>query len=209
MLLFCKSHSIYIINGHFGTDAGKGEYTFINQNGCSVIDCFLATENLLSSICDFEVLSQFESSHFPLSLSFRQNECDLKIDVNTSDNENTIHYNMNIDNSNIYLQNMSNSMSSGNLDVINMIDDKYCSVENVVNEFEKFLFKCSESFTWSWHLRKSTNKVGLINIAGNQNRRVIKALKKLVRDCSQFNVKAYLHLKGGPSDLGTRILQKY
>lgn len=44
---------------------GIGDYIFINQNGYSIIDYYIATRSLLDYITNFEILLQPESSHLP------------------------------------------------------------------------------------------------------------------------------------------------
>ncbi|WAR16569.1 hypothetical protein MAR_031163, partial [Mya arenaria] len=71
LLEFCKVLSCYIVNGRFGRyDRGAG-FTFINQNGCSVIDYYIVTKDLFDIITLFEIKSCTESSHVPLSLTLK------------------------------------------------------------------------------------------------------------------------------------------
>ena len=63
MLTRCKTLGCYIVNGGFGT------HTFVNLNGSSVIDYYIASASLFSYVSNCDVLQLSESSHFPLHLT--------------------------------------------------------------------------------------------------------------------------------------------
>ena len=54
LLQLCKSTNLLIGNGRLCKDTCDGEYTFINSNGCSVVDYLLLSHN------DFNIITQFE-----------------------------------------------------------------------------------------------------------------------------------------------------
>ena len=60
----CKTYDLYIINGRFGA----GDFTFINQNGASVIDYFIVSKHLLTNTISFQVLSATESCYLLIPL---------------------------------------------------------------------------------------------------------------------------------------------
>lgn len=62
----CKSTGLRIMNGRFGKDSDKGNFTCITEHSASVIDYFLTESALFNSILDFEVHSRLESIHMSL-----------------------------------------------------------------------------------------------------------------------------------------------
>ena len=49
----CKATKLLIANGHCGLDAQLGEYTYIGENGRSVVDCLLLSREYLNEIVNF------------------------------------------------------------------------------------------------------------------------------------------------------------
>jgi len=47
------------------------QYTFMNMNGCSVIDYLIISKSMLRLITNFAVLSNSKSCHFPISIALR------------------------------------------------------------------------------------------------------------------------------------------
>ena len=66
LLNFCKTHSIYIVNGRVGQDIKQGEYTYIGANCSSVIDYVLASKIIFSRIIGFSKEPRTESTHMPV-----------------------------------------------------------------------------------------------------------------------------------------------
>jgi hypothetical protein len=59
-----------MLNGKYGEDA-KGEYTFVNQLGKSVINYALMSEGILRDLVDFRIGMEIISSHMPLKITIR------------------------------------------------------------------------------------------------------------------------------------------
>ena len=57
LLDLCKHTGYNIANGRLGKDRNIGEYTFINNNGMSVVDYLILHKNNFQYIKDFEVRS--------------------------------------------------------------------------------------------------------------------------------------------------------
>ena len=65
LLAFCDAFDFEILNGKYGRDR-KGELSFINANGGSVIDYAICSQKVITFIKDFWVDSRIESHHFPI-----------------------------------------------------------------------------------------------------------------------------------------------
>ena len=152
LLAFCKTHSCYIVNGRFGNDKGKGEFTFINANGCSTIDYFILSKKLIEYVKNFEVLEHAYSSHLPICL-------ELFIDIESGDTDiedvnrvegSSIWYNLNDENCTVYEHKMFESIKNGLFD---LFEEKLCDFTTHINEvlsaFENAIGQCSEPFKQS------------------------------------------------------------
>ena len=68
LLELCKANSLRICNGRLGQDQGKGNFTFANQFGCSVIDYVITHHDNFKIIKSFTVLPFNEwSDHAPVA----------------------------------------------------------------------------------------------------------------------------------------------
>ena len=67
LIEMCMELGIHIVNGRMPQDIA-GEFTFINKNGCSVIDYVLLSSSLFKNIKSFTVLPNDVSCHFPLKM---------------------------------------------------------------------------------------------------------------------------------------------
>ena len=72
LIELCKSLCLRVVNGRLYHDFDVGAYTFVNNNGASVVDYLLTNECNFSCISDFYIHSLNEwSDHTPLSFSIR------------------------------------------------------------------------------------------------------------------------------------------
>lgn len=78
LLNFCKSSDLRICNGRLFHDKGKGNITCYANNGQSVVDYVLCSDNAFELFDDFKVSDEVESTHLPitfsLSLTLNNNE---------------------------------------------------------------------------------------------------------------------------------------
>ena len=58
LLDFCKQTGLRIMNGHVGSDYGKGKYTFVGHRGRRVVDYVLAKPNIFKFIELFIYMNQ-------------------------------------------------------------------------------------------------------------------------------------------------------
>jgi len=61
-----------ILNGVMKGDE-KGEYTYVSQRGCSVIDYVIVNDNGMEIVNSFKVGERVDSDHMPLSVELRGN----------------------------------------------------------------------------------------------------------------------------------------
>ena len=80
LLNMCSTHKLYICNGLLGADKNVGNFTFIGQNGASVIDYLICSESVLQYISQFEIGTKTESSHFPITCAL---ESMVEINIQT------------------------------------------------------------------------------------------------------------------------------
>jgi len=68
LLDLCYVYRLFILNGRAYGDRG-GEYTFIGENGSSVVDYFFSSANLFQYVDMFNIGDRLDSDHFPLELT--------------------------------------------------------------------------------------------------------------------------------------------
>ena len=142
LLRFCKTYGCFIINGRFGSDISNGDFTFINQNGCSVIDYFIMSSPLLNLIANFDIVTRPESCHLPVSMEFKST-CLYKSNKN-SENVQCTYYDWNCANNAMYSENVYNHVLAGSFDELDyLIDNTKVDVNAVLNAFESVLRSCS------------------------------------------------------------------
>ena len=89
LLLLCQTTNSLIANGRYFEDSEIGEFTFVTQNGSSVVDYVLLSEDDIFCLDNFEILELNEfSDHAPILLSFPTRNT-MKPAHNTSNHENS------------------------------------------------------------------------------------------------------------------------
>ena len=75
LLEMCVENDMHVLNGRCGDDV-EGNFTFINQNGCSCIDYVVCSRDLFEHVTQFAVQKCERSCHFPVicTLTFKQNK---------------------------------------------------------------------------------------------------------------------------------------
>ena len=69
LINFLKSYQLYIVNGRMGEDMNSGDFTYIDTSGCSVIDYFICSADIFSSIMNFRIDNNGALKHLPLQLT--------------------------------------------------------------------------------------------------------------------------------------------
>jgi hypothetical protein len=64
LIEFCERNTFENLNGKYGADT-KGEYTFINQAGKSVIDYAVVSEGLINKLVEFKIGNKIINCHMP------------------------------------------------------------------------------------------------------------------------------------------------
>ena len=81
LLYTCSALDLCILNGTCNGDR-HGGYTYISDNGCSVIDYFLMSRSLYANVfdeCKLEVLERTECKHLPVRLTLKvENDNNVK-----------------------------------------------------------------------------------------------------------------------------------
>ena len=84
LLNVCKLHSIHILNGRAENTDDKGVFTYISEQGCSVIDYCIVSSELFNEVLNFEVMLRPESKHMPIICTLQCNLYDT-YSTNTDD----------------------------------------------------------------------------------------------------------------------------
>ena len=69
LLDFCYVFDLYILNGRMAGDK-DGMFTYISEQGSSLIDYFISSPGLFQYFSHFRVGNRIESKHMPLNLNF-------------------------------------------------------------------------------------------------------------------------------------------
>jgi len=142
LLQFCQTYDMVIANGRFGPESEQ--YTFMNKNGCSVIDYLIISKSMFRLINNFAVLSNSESCHFPISIALGIFNAKHINNVHT---EEKTRYDINAENAHVYSNCISENIDKGVFEyVFNSLSDVDVPIDNIILEFEKAIFTCSSSF---------------------------------------------------------------
>jgi hypothetical protein len=145
LLTFCKTYSCYIANGRLQNGCSDG-FTFINSNGSSTIDYFILSKGLIDIACKLDVLNRTESDHLPLSLELCTSNNNI-VPQSCNEDDSSVVYNMNVDNADVYLNNLSESAMDGKFDHIDrMLNDLTVSVSEIISQIEHTIQENCEPF---------------------------------------------------------------
>ena len=198
LLEFCKTYSCYIVNGRYGKDAGKGEFSFVSVNGCSTIDYFILSRKCLDLILGFEVMANVESSHFPVFLELGRK---YVANVNMIDDDNLKYcrtkYNIKDTNSNEYINTLSESIARGEfIELENKLHNKDVSIDSVIDSFESIVLKCSEKFVQCPKKNQRKIKNDWYDAECKTHRNIVKRLLKRFRTYRTVeNINSYIDAK--------------
>lgn len=202
LIQFCKTRSLRIANGRLYADEGIGEYTYIGQNGCSVIDYMICMDDVLSQISDFSVDCRTESWHMPVRFSYAvnpQGSVSIKAEGEKSskiryvfDDENIVRYQDEV------TQRFDDAFRS---EYLNMVDNPNESVTSLVEILTNQLRICGEPC-----LKRKSNHVQLQPVRFDVECRTLKYeknkyLRKFRRERSEQSLANYLSVKKQFSDL--------
>ena len=186
LLKFCKTFSCSIVNGRVGHDKDVGDFTFINQNGSSVVDYFIVSNNLVNQIVDFNILLRPESCHMPISLVMKS----LKRVATDACATPYTFYDWSETNISTYTTDIHNTVLSGVFDKIDdLIDDTNVNINFVLIEFENAIKGCSESIKRTKIRQLKIKQSWFDNECRLQKRKTINCLKRFrsSRSVNDFN----------------------
>lgn len=83
LLNVCEQFDFVIVNGMQGKGGGDGNFTYVSTSGCSVIDYFIVSRNLFSSV-SLNVAEKIESKHMPVEMIFLPNDVFVNSECNVS-----------------------------------------------------------------------------------------------------------------------------
>jgi hypothetical protein len=114
LIEFCELKNFEILNGKFGLDI-RGEFTFINKQGNSVIDYTLASEGILRHILDFKIGVEVISTHMPLLIELDNIVQDRNNEINRvshTRSQDLIRYKWNDKYKNVFYKRLDDSVGN-------------------------------------------------------------------------------------------------
>ena len=211
LIHFCKTYECSIINGRMGKDAGKGEYTFINQNGCSVIDYFVVSNELMHIITEFEILSYPDSSHMPICLEFNSPSISLTKNKDGTKHQPITKYNINAETCEVYLQSLTNDTSNNCFQMFEENVKNYdVNIDNVIDEFENALLTSSNKLKRTVKPKYSSHRRDWFDKECMVHRKIAKSSLKRFRSSRSVNkLDIYLNHKRSYKSICKRKRQTY
>ena len=154
-----KTYSLYIVNGRMGDDCNKGDFTFIDSIGSSVIDYFVCTASLLNTISNFVVDMNGDLKHLPLCLTINSNQTNQGENISGTTEYVKYFYASSNDDKQSYREIISQSIYDGNFDMFDeQLNDINCEIDTIVESFENLILQCSNPFKKSVSTSKKQNK---------------------------------------------------
>jgi len=91
LLELCIENNMHVLNGRCGDDT-EGQFTFINERGCSCIDYVICSSDMFNWIKDFSVDTCDTSCHFPVLCSFKLDKQSRSSTGNTEQFDTAVKY---------------------------------------------------------------------------------------------------------------------
>ena len=133
----CYCLDLYIINGTSISNK-SGLYTYIHPQGNSVVDYFLISDDLFSSIDNFIIHEETESLHMPISISF--DFMSLTDNFNTVNCKDLYKIKWDCDKS---VQYQTDFKHSFNDQLHCLIESLYIDINKAVGDFSNILTSCA------------------------------------------------------------------
>ena len=148
LIEMCKSNNLFLLNGRIGSDFGDPKYTC---RGCSTVDYFVSSSNVLTNIIDFHVhkfCHLLSDVHCPLSLVI---ECKnvSKCEDDTTDNFAKIPKLWDKQKENNFVNNIDISLVEQIQDRLDLLDSITVCPTLKANEIAAFRFKFEKYFPYS------------------------------------------------------------
>ena len=78
LISICEEFSLSVLNGLQSLNY-PGDYTYVSQTGCSLVDYFIISTNMLSKCMRLSVLPMIESKHLAAELSIATTHTDAAV----------------------------------------------------------------------------------------------------------------------------------
>ena len=195
LLRLCKTYGCLIVNGRFGNDYKIGEVTFINKNGCSLIDYCIVSKALTNMVSNFNVLNRPESCHLPILVELKQIHSTETHEK--QDNVPNTFYDWGSDSSEVYSENICNYVLKGEFDMLeNMICDSEKNINDILETFENILYACSENLKRMKRKRRQMQSNKWFDYECKLSKtKCVKSLKSFRSDRSVDKLNAYIDNK--------------
>ena len=139
-LNFLKAYKLYIINGRVGNDSDKGDFTFVDTVGCSVIDYFASSADIFDKISNFKIDNNGFLKHLPLILDL-QYQYSTNIQRESTKDTTSIKFSFSKGDSDrvIYRSNLEEKIIDGCFEPLDNSD-----INDFLYTFENLILACSE-----------------------------------------------------------------
>jgi hypothetical protein len=145
LLDLCKTYGVSIVNGRIGQDLGKGEYTYIDTTGCSVIDYYLVSITLFDKIVDFCVENRTDCKHLPLTCTLETKFIGTGELRDIKPKESVYYKFSNAEEENEFISNVNECILNGQFDDFDhSLRDYGSNIDEVLDNFECLVLNCSE-----------------------------------------------------------------
>ena len=199
LLNICKLHNIHILNGRIYPDV-KGNFTYISEQGCSLIDYGIVSTDLFEYVLYFEVIIRPESKHLPIV-------CSLKCNTNITNNYepesvvayNSLKYKWNPHLTESFISNIE--AIKYKYDNVNLENDIIYDSEVLAINIKQMLYEAGSDMKAEGNLLKKRVPNNIVQPKWFDDECILakhkkwKQLRKYRSDRSGFNLEMYLNVK--------------
>lgn len=192
---FCKVNTLRIANGRLFKDQNVGDFTFVNHNGCSVIDYLLYTDNIVKSINDFGIETRSESSHLPIRVHLKCYTCNS--DHHTTATSNIKQkYVFNQKNCNAFEEKLSYVFTDELYNEIDsLLESQLTDIDTLVSTVTDLIKECSQTCLKTFKSTQQKSSNWFNNTCKTLKYKTQRALRMFRRDRTNVNLSAYLIAK--------------
>ena len=132
----------------------QGQFTYISDQGCSLIDFIISSPNLFQYVDKFSIYDRLESKHMPLVLQFKCRRSMNTCNSQPLDNNCNAKYKWKLHHESTFLRNISDDRH-----VLELIIDEISSdIDSAVSKFVDYILKAAECMKITRRRKNKVNK---------------------------------------------------